>query len=197
MATGLEKMLQQILDEANETAKKKVAEAKAEADSIMAEANKAAAVLDAENQNKMAAVAVSSREKANSSAQLKRRQVLLKTKQEIINDILRQAQQAFTSMETEEYFSYIEKMLKKYTQAKNGEICFNTKDLQRMPANFSSIIEKIARENGGKLIISENSVNILGGFVLVYGGIEENCSIEAMFHTQREMLADKLNRFLF
>ena len=36
-----------------------------------------------------------------------------------------------------------------------------------------------------------------GGFVLVYGGIEENCSFEAMFAAQREKLQDQVHAFLF
>lgn len=197
MATGLEKMLQQILEEANAIAKEKTDAAKAEAESIMAEAQKAASAVESENEAKIAALEHSSNEKANSSAQLKRRQVFLAMRQEIITDILNQAQQKLISMKTEEYFAYIEKMLKKYAQAKSGEICFNAKDLKRMPAEFETVIAQAAKQNGGELTLSRQPVSITGGFILTYGGIEENCSVEAMFHTQKEMLADEINKFMF
>ena len=35
-----------------------------------------------------------------------------------------------------------------------------------------------------------------GGFVLTYGGIEENCTIKALFDAKREELSDKVNRQL-
>ena len=36
-----------------------------------------------------------------------------------------------------------------------------------------------------------------GGFLLVYGGIEENCTIRAVFDSKREELSDHVNRLLF
>ena len=36
-----------------------------------------------------------------------------------------------------------------------------------------------------------------GGFLLVYGGIEENCTISAVFASKREELSDQVNRLLF
>ena len=35
------------------------------------------------------------------------------------------------------------------------------------------------------------------GFVLVYGGVEENCSAGALFASQRDELADKVHAMLF
>ena len=35
-----------------------------------------------------------------------------------------------------------------------------------------------------------------GGFILVYGGVEENCSIEALFYAEQERLQDKVQAFL-
>ena len=44
---------------------------------------------------------------------------------------------------------------------------------------------------------SNKASDIDGGFILIYGGIEENCSLAAMFHAQKEEMADKLNSLLF
>ena len=38
---------------------------------------------------------------------------------------------------------------------------------------------------------------INGGFVLTYGGIEENCSIDALFDAAHEVLQDKVQEILF
>lgn len=197
MATGLEKMLQQILDEANESAKEILDQAKTQSDAILAQARASADGVEAENEAKMAAIVAASEEKAISSAQLKKRQVYLAAKQEIIGDILEKAQQTLVSMDKEKYFAYIEKMLDKYAQPKDGIICLNERDLKRMPTDFERVIAACAKKNGGTLALSKESVAISGGFLLIYGGIEENCSFEAMFHTKREMLADEINRFLF
>ena len=35
------------------------------------------------------------------------------------------------------------------------------------------------------------------GFILIYGGIEENCSIDAMFAEKRDELLDQVRKILF
>lgn len=39
--------------------------------------------------------------------------------------------------------------------------------------------------------------NIDNGFILAYGGIEENCTIRAMFDAKRDELSDIVHRLLF
>ena len=36
-----------------------------------------------------------------------------------------------------------------------------------------------------------------GGFILIYGGIEENCTIRALFDARRETLQDQVHGLLF
>ena len=45
--------------------------------------------------------------------------------------------------------------------------------------------------------VSKEGKNIENGFVLVYGGIEENCTLRAMFDAKRDELSDKVHRMLF
>ena len=45
--------------------------------------------------------------------------------------------------------------------------------------------------------MSGESKNITNGFVLVYGGIEENCTIDALFDARRDELSDIVQRLLF
>ena len=47
------------------------------------------------------------------------------------------------------------------------------------------------------LHISGDTRDIDGGFVLTYGGIEENCSIDALFDAAHEVLQDKVQEILF
>ena len=50
---------------------------------------------------------------------------------------------------------------------------------------------------GGDLKVSENTVDIPSGFILSYGEIEENCSIDALINEKRDVLEDKLNSLFF
>ena len=45
--------------------------------------------------------------------------------------------------------------------------------------------------------MSEKAKEMDGGFILVYGGVEENCTIRAMFDANRDHLSDKVHEVLF
>lgn len=43
----------------------------------------------------------------------------------------------------------------------------------------------------------QKPAEIDGGFLLVYGGMEENCGIKAVFDSVKDELSDQVNRLLF
>lgn len=194
---NIDKIIEEILDEARKAAVQKTDAAKAEASDIISNAEEECRKLEAEIAAKTEQEKKNASDRAKSSAQLKKRQMILNARQEVISDILDKAYDSIFALDDKAYFRLLEKMLKKFSLAKDGEICFSKKDLERMPADFENIIVSAAKENGGSLKISKESRAIDGGFILVYGGVEENCSIRAMFHTQREYLADKVQEILF
>ena len=51
--------------------------------------------------------------------------------------------------------------------------------------------------NNRSMILSGESDKIDGGFILVYGDIEENCSLEALFAVSKEVLQDKISALIF
>ena len=66
-----------------------------------------------------------------------------------------------------------------------------------MPEGFTGRIKTIAAAKGGTLTLSKEAREMDGGFVLIYGGIEENCTIKAVFRAKKEELSDRINRLLF
>lgn len=195
--TGLDKIVEQILADARASADNIIKEANASADTIIAEANAQAAKAKAQAENKIELVKTTGAARAKSSSDLKRRQAILKAKQEIITDIIAKSYDEILGMDDAAYFAVIDKMLAKYALPKSGEVSFNKKDLSRLPAGYESKVADLAKANGGTLTISKNTVDIEGGFVLTYGGIDENCSLKAMFNSEKEKLADKVNALLF
>ena len=195
--TGLEKMKSQILDEANRSAGEILEQAKKEADAVMAEARKNAEAECQRISEKSEADAESLKGRAESSCDLQKRKAVLKAKQEVISEILKRAYKKMLASDTETYFDIIRKMLNKYVLPEEGEICFSSDDKKRMPDGFEKEIAAIAAAKGGKLIVSKEERNIQGGFVLIYGGIEENCTFKAMFDSKRGELSDKVHALLF
>ena len=63
--------------------------------------------------------------------------------------------------------------------------------------NFSEKIEKAAKESGGTLKLMKEARQIEDGFILVYGGIEENCTFRALLDAKKDQLQDQVNRILF
>ena len=64
-------------------------------------------------------------------------------------------------------------------------------------AGFEEKISRIAAAKGGSRKVSGRPAQRDGGFLLVYGGIEENCTIRAVFDAGREEMSDRVNRMLF
>lgn len=88
-------------------------------------------------------------------------------------------------------------MIEKFALTEAGEIRFNEKDKKRLPAGYDKTAAGAAAKKGGKLSLSDETCEIDGGFILVYGGIEENCSFEAIFAAERESLQDQVHTLLF
>ena len=195
--TGLEKMKSQILDEARAAAESKISAAQAEADKILAEAQAEAENCKSSIFQKSERAIASYKERVASSNDLQRRTKLLAAKQEMIAQVLDKAYVSLGSMGRREYFDMLLKMLEKYAQPQDGEIFFSPADLAKLPEGFADRIEETAKGRGGSLKISKEGRNIENGFILAYGGIEENCTLRAMFDAKRDELSDKVHRILF
>lgn len=132
--------------------------------------------------------------RAKSAAVLQKNAVMLSAKQEIIASSVTCAKNYLCDLPVSEYFELLTKMIEKYSEKSDGEVLLSSKDLQRMPSDFQ---EKISAHSKGNLIISEDTVNIDGGFILKYGGVEVNCSFESIFSAESEMFSDTVSRILF
>lgn len=192
--TGLEKMKSQILDEAKAAAESKVSEARAQAAKIVCEAKDEAEKSGKSILQKSQAEVKGYQERIASSIDLQRRTKILEAKQKLIREVL---EKALESMEREEYFSKMLGVLEKYALPQEGKLFFSEKDLADLPAGFEAEVERIASEKGGKLTVSKEGRKIRNGFILAYGGIEENCTLSAMFDAKKDELSDKIQHILF
>lgn len=196
--TGLEKILKHIEEDAVSSADKVLAEANRKVDEIMAEAQ-------AEGEKKCAEIAERSKlevqsclSRAESAAKLQEKKLILKVKQEIIGDIINKAKESFIQLPDKEYFDIILKMVQKYALTQAGQILFSPADIKRLPADFAQTLdESLKGINGAALTLSDDTRNVDGGFVLVYGEVEINCSFDALFASAREILQDKVCEVLF
>ena len=195
--TGLEKITAQIQEEAKASAARTIEDAQREADAVLAKAKDECAAMEAEAAEKNAAFKTNYDGRVKSSAEQQLRTALLRAKQEIIAEVIEEAYDSLKKEDDKGYFLMMEKILKTYALAEEGEIYFSDKDLARMPADFEKKIKAAAKEKGGSLVLKKEPKAIPDGFVLVYGGVEENCTLRALFDAKKDKLQDKVNAILF
>lgn len=195
--SGLDKMKARILEEAQSTAQEILDKAKADADAAVQAARESAEAEAAKILERAKRDAADYGGRVDSSMDMQRKQAILAAKQEVIGGVLEAAYETIMNLDDAKYFEMLEKLLEKHALPEAGAICFSAKDLGRMPAGFPDKIKNIAASKGGSLTVSEKPEKIDGGFLLVYGGIEENCTISAVFASRREEMSDQVNRLLF
>lgn len=195
--SGLNKLVEQIKTAALNAAEIKLTEARQQAENIIREAEENAKqesdiILQKANQKATDII-----ERAKSSAGLQKRKTILSAKQQIIEEAIQKTKDTLKSLSDEEYFDLIFKMVSKYAQPKTGQIIFSLRDLERIPADFEQQINQAIMPRGGSLTISSENRPIDGGFVLVYGDIEENCTFTAVLRSKYDILQDKVHKYLF
>ena len=197
MESGLEKIISHIKAEAEKEACEIKASAEEKAAAIKAEAREKLSAeverIEKKTQDDVSGIL----ERGASSAELKRKQILLKEKQELINETIKKAGDKLLALSDDEYFKVIAELFKKHVTDKKGAISFNKRDMDRLPEGFLDDLKKAAEEKGGEIALSEKASDIDGGFVLSYGGIEENCSFSALIDDNMEILQDKVQKVLF
>lgn len=136
-------------------------------------------------------------EKTVSGMEFLERNSILRAKQQVIEQAIDKARESIAGLNDEEYFNVLEKLLRKNVQQGKGKIYFSKKDLDRIPNGFEDRVKEIVAENQGELVIDKEPANIKDGFVLVYGEIEENCTLKALFDSNIDRIKDIANKQLF
>ncbi|MCR4587102.1 MAG: V-type ATP synthase subunit E [Lachnospiraceae bacterium] len=192
--TGLDKIKEDIQAESLEAVARIQKEADEKQAKIREDAENAlkAAVAKVEEDGEKAVQDRSAR--AKSAADLLRRKKLLAAKQDMIAETIVMAQESIKNLPADQYFDLLVKLAGKNALKQDGEVILSQKDLDRMPADFES---RLSAASGAKLTVAKKTAPISGGFILNYNGIEENCSLEAIFAEKKEELQDKVRAILF
>jgi V/A-type H+/Na+-transporting ATPase subunit E len=196
--TGLEKILKAIEDEAQASADAVIAQAKTEADRIHAEAKAEAEKQGVQIAEKSEAEIKAILSRAESSAALQEKKIILESKQQIISNIITKARESLDHLPDNEFTDIILEMVKKHAHQKQGKILFSAADKTRLPKDFEDRLKiSLSSKPSASLTLAAEAADNGGGFLLVYGDIEENCSFDALFSAEKENLQDKVNSLLF
>ncbi|MDD6692606.1 MAG: V-type ATP synthase subunit E [Lachnospiraceae bacterium] len=194
---GIDNITKEILQDARAKAEGILSEAREKADAIRsASEEETAAILKQADEN-AAAESAKTRSRTASAAQMRARERRLSARQEIIDEVLQKAYDRLDGQSTKDYFAMIEKLLEANVTPGKGVISFGARDLGRLPKDFAERAAAIGKKHGAELFVSPTAENIDNGFILKYGGIEENCTLAALFAEKRDALRDQVNGILW
>ncbi len=189
---GGDKILSRIHSDCDETVRAIEQEAQAKGAALIAEAEKKAAEKDAELQAKTEKKLAQIKSATQSRAELEIKNALLKRRRLEIDKTIEALRDYLTGLSDSEYFEAIYRLAAKLG-GKSGTICLNSRDLQRLPGDFSDRL----RAAGLEAELSDKPESIGGGFILKSGGIDENMSFDALIADRRDALEDLINSQLF
>lgn len=160
-------------------------------------------------------------ERAYSTADMKKREIILGTKVGLIGKAFSDAERKLLELDDKAYCAFVghllcdavservetvEKLRREYGDEEeyslDFEALFNEKDKRERAAGIiktaKAYLKKLSPEMGNTEIrVCEETANIAGGLILRYGDIETNCSVEAVIAGARETLEPKVASILF
>ena len=192
---GLDKILGSIKAESDEAVAQRINDANKKAEDIKKEAEASVSDECRSIEEKGRKGAEDTLSRAESAAALLKRKAILSEKQDIIAEIFDEAEQKLISLPDDQYIDTIMKIAVKNALPEEGTIIFSAADKKRLPASFEKDLN--SRLKAGRLTLSDDTTRTAGGFVLSYGGVEQNCTFHALIDAGRERLTDKVSKVLF
>ncbi len=195
---GLDKILEEIRKENELEIQNIISKAEAKAKRIIEEKQKE---LDERNQymdKKMEKVIKLDLDKGVSSAISFKKKIVLEEKQRLIKEVIESSKEYIKNLPKEEYIEFFEKVALSHAHSESGRLKLNKSDSERFGKELLDRINaKLSSNSKGTLVLDDEFTTEKSGFVIVYGDVEENCSLEAIFSEKSELIADKMNSFLF
>ena len=182
------------------------ADAKSQADAVLAKAEEQAAQIRADY-DKQAAQVYADKVRAGTKAcqdqmdsvqriaNMEAKKTLLAVKQEMVTKSFEKAQALLTALPKEKYVAFLAALAAKASVTGDEEIVLNARDREAVGA----AVVKAANEKlgGGKLTLSGRSGDFAGGLILSRGNVEANCTAELLVELCRGEMSAEIADMLF
>lgn len=178
---GIDRLLAQARDAAAQTAAR-----------YQAQADKESA--DRKQRNEKAAA--EREERLVSVAQMEARKVSLAAKQEMVEQAFRLALDKLCAMPEGDYIAAAAKLLAEAAPDGKGTAVFSEQDRKRIGQKAVDAANAQLGEKG-KLTLSQETRDIRGGFILVNGSVEVNCTFETLVRLQKGAMSGEVAKLLF
>ncbi len=196
---GTEKIIAHIQADGDAAAKRIIDEAAAEAEKIRAESFKTAL---SEHERLIQQGNAECEDVLSGSrriAEMEAKKSVLALKQEMVEAAFEAAKTYIADMPRGAYSDFLARMAAEASASGMEELVFNSRDRAELGKAVCRKANELLSAEGklGKLTVSEDTADISGGVIVRFGGIETNCSIDALVRQQRSALATEVAQVLF
>jgi len=196
---GIERIKEQIIEDARAYAEKIIAEAEDKVRSLKEKKAEEAGNLRQKLIEESSLKAQERKRRMLTAASLELKKDILAVKQEMIDKVFEEALNAIEKMPVAEYRSVIADMLIDAVVSGDETVIFSERDLGRLDAGFLAGVNIKLKEQGkkGELKLASERGRFRSGFVLVSGGLELNNTFESIIRMRRNELESEIAEILF
>ena len=132
-------------------------------------------------------------------AEMEAKKSVLSVKQEMISAAFDAAREEIVNMPRDKYTQVLARMAAEAAASGMEEIVLNARDKAEVGKSVCKAANELLSAKGtpGKLTVSEDTADISGGVIVRFGGIETNCSIDALIRQRRSGLSTEVAAALF
>ena len=132
-------------------------------------------------------------------AEMGAKKSVLSVKQEMISAAFDAAREEIVNMPRDKYTQFLARMAAEAAVSGMEEIVLNARDKAEVGKAVCKAANELLSAKGtpGKLTVSEDTADISGGVIVRFGGIETNCSIDALIRQRRSGLSTEVAAALF
>ena len=132
-------------------------------------------------------------------AEMEAKKSVLSVKQEMISAAFDAAREEIVNMPRDKYTQFLARMAAEAAAGGREEIVLNARDKAEVGKAVCKAANELLSAKGtpGKLTVSEDTADISGGVIVRFGGIETNCSIDALIRQRRSGLSTEVAAALF
>ena len=191
---GLTKITDRIRSDAQTDVNELLAESEKRAADITADYQHQADKILSDAAQRSKKAAAERQEHLISAAEMEKRQMLLRTKQECIDEAFDGAAAQLRKMPRDQYAELLAGMAAALCEG-NEEIILSKADAEEIGA---LVIQKAnARKTGAHLTLSNETRELDGGMILKAGKVERNCAFETQLRFLRQNMASEVADILY
>lgn len=191
---GIKKITDRISADTQAEIDRILAEAKSEAEKLEAKHRAQADREAADTRTKNEKSAAEREERLVSVAQMEARKDLLSARQSQVETAFNQALEKLCAMPVEQYIAVAANLLVQAAPKGRGEVVFSQADREKVG---QAAVDAANKKLNGKLTLSGQTRALKGGFILVDGSVEVNCTFDTLVRLQRGEMAGEVARVLF